>query len=129
METTASSSLWRHPDFMRLWGAQTIAQIGAQLTFLALPLTAVLLLNATPAQMGLLTALEVLPSLLVGLHAGAVVDRRRRRPILIWTNLGRTLMLAAVPLAWLTGALTIEVLCAVVFLVGPLTLSGVGKQC
>lgn len=122
METTAASSLWRHADFRKLWGAQAISQIGSQLTFLALPLTAVLLLNATPAQMGLLTALEVLPSLLVGLHAGAVVDRRRRRPILIWTNLGRALILAAVPLIWLTGALSVEVLCAVVFLVGLMTL-------
>lgn len=122
MEKNATLSLWRHTDFVKLWGAQTISQIGSQLTFLALPLTAVLLLNATPAQMGLLTALEVLPSLLVGLHAGAVVDRRRRRPIMIWTNLGRTFILAMVPLTWLAGVLSVEILCAVVFLVGLMTL-------
>jgi len=112
----AAGSLWRHPDFLKLWGAQTISQIGSQITFLALPLTAVLVLGATPAQMGLLTALEGLPALLVGLHAGAVVDRRRRRPILIGSDLGRAGLLALVPLAWLLGVLSIELLFAVAIL-------------
>ncbi|MDQ3694929.1 MAG: MFS transporter [Chloroflexota bacterium] len=122
METVASQPLWRQGDFVKLWGAQTFAQIGAQITFVALPLTAILVLGATPMQMGLLTALEALPSLLVGLHAGAVVDRRRRRPVLLWTALGRALILAAVPLAWLAGILSIELLYAAVFFVGLLTL-------
>lgn len=119
---TETLSLWRHPDFRKLWAAQTISQIGSQITFLALPLTAVLVLGATPAQMGLLTALEGLPALLVGLHAGAVVDRRRRRPILIGSDLGRALLVALVPLAWLVGVLTIEILFVVAILIALLAL-------
>jgi hypothetical protein len=69
--------LWRHPDFLRLWTSETISLFGSQITFLALPLTAVLALNATPFEMGLLGALEFLPFLLLSLFAGVWVDRRQ----------------------------------------------------
>ena len=116
------TGLWRHPDFVKLWTGQTISLVGSQVTFLALPLTAVLVLNATPAQMGFLTAAGALPSLLVGLFAGVWVDRRRRRPILIATDLGRAALLLLIPAAALLGVLRIEYLYAVAFLVGALGL-------
>jgi MFS family permease len=116
------TGLWRHPDFVKLWTGQTISLIGSQVTFLALPLTAVLVLNATPAQMGVLTAAGAIPSLLVGLFAGVWVDRRRRRPILIAADLGRAALLLLIPVAALLGVLRIEYLYVVAFLVGTLGL-------
>ena len=69
--------LWRSGDFRKLWLSLTITSFGAQITNLALPLTAALLLNATPMQMGILVALETLPFALVSLHAGVLLDRVR----------------------------------------------------
>ena len=84
------TSLWRSGDFLKLWAAETISVVGSQVTLLALPLTAALTLQATPAQMGLLAAAETAPFLLIGLPAGAWVDRLRRRPVMIWpTSAGR----------------------------------------
>ena len=80
--------LWLHADFRKLWAGQTISLFGSQVTLLALPLVAVLMLGATPVQMGLLGAAEYAPFLLVGLLAGVWVDRFRRRPILIWSDPG-----------------------------------------
>lgn len=122
MEATAGRTLWREPQFLKLWGAQAVSLLGSQVTFLALPLTAVVALDATAAQMGALTAASAVPSLLVGLYAGTVVDRRRRRPILIAGDLGRAALLATIPLAWAAGRLSIELLYVVAFLVGMLTL-------
>ena len=73
--------LWRSPDFRKLWTSLTITAFGAQVTNLALPLTAALLLHATPLQMGVLVALETLPFALVSLHAGVLIDRVRKLPI------------------------------------------------
>ncbi len=115
------SGLWRHPDFMRLWAADTVSQFGSQVTLLALPLTAALTLDASAAQMGFLTAAGTLPWLLIGLFAGAWVDRRRRRPVLVAADLARAFLLLAVPAAWALDALSIELLYAVAFLVGCLT--------
>lgn len=70
--------LWRRPDFLRLWASMTITSFGAQITNLALPLTAAVLLQATPMQMGILVALETLPFALVSLHAGVLLDRVRK---------------------------------------------------
>ena len=71
--------LWRNPAFVKLWGSLTITAFGAQITNLALPLTAAVLLHATPWQMGVLVALETLPFALVSLHAGVLIDRVRDR--------------------------------------------------
>src|SRR5258707_673072 len=73
--TRALNGLWRHGDFVRLWSSLTITHFGGQITFLALPLTGALLLDATPLEMGFLTALEALPFALFGLFAGVLVDR------------------------------------------------------
>ena len=115
------SELWKDPDFLKLWTGQTISVFGSNITLLALPLTAILVLDATPAQMGLLGAAGTLPHLLVGLFAGVWADRVRRRPIMIAADLGRALMLLTVPLAWVLGLLHIEQLYVVAFLAGILT--------
>lgn len=114
----ASASLWRHPDFVKLWSAQTISQIGSQVTFLALPLTAITVLDASPAQMGLLTAAGAVPAVVFGLQAGAVVDRRARRPVLISTDLARAATLAVIPTAWALGVLSVPLLIGVALAVG-----------
>ncbi|MGZ3676845.1 MAG: MFS transporter, partial [Ktedonobacterales bacterium] len=103
--TQAAATLWRHPDFVKLWTGQTVSKFGSHVTGIALPLTAVLTLAATPAQMGVLAALGSLPVLLIGLPAGAWVDRLRRRPLLIAADVGRALLLLSIPTAVLLHAL------------------------
>ncbi|HEY7036505.1 MAG TPA: MFS transporter [Thermomicrobiales bacterium] len=107
-----------HDDFRRLWMAQTISQLGSQVSFLAIPLTAAVMLGATPTEMGVLSAMGSVPSLLVGLLAGAIVDRRPRRPVLVSSDLVRAVLLGAIPLAWLVGALNMPLLYLVAFLSG-----------
>jgi MFS family permease len=120
----AFNGLWRNRDFVRLWSSLTITHFGGQVTFLALPLTAALMLDATPFEMGVLTALEALPFPLFGLFAGVLVDRARKLPIIVWSDIARGLALLAVPAcAWL-GVLSMGVLYAVGFLVGLATVAG-----
>jgi len=114
-------SLWRHADFMKLWTAETVSQLGTQVTLLALPLTAIVILNASPFQVGLLGAVEFLPFILVGLPAGVWVDRLRRRPFLIAGDLGRAITLGSIPVAYRLGVLHIVQLYVVGFLTGVLT--------
>jgi len=112
------TGLWRNPDFVKLWGSLTITHFGGQVTFLALPLTAAIMLNASPFEVGVLTALEALPYPLFGLFAGVLVDRARKLPVIIWADIGRGVALLAVPVcAWL-GVLSMPVLYVVGFLVG-----------
>jgi MFS family permease len=115
------ASLWRQPDFLKLWLGQTISLIGSQVTLLALPLTAVLTLRASPFQMGVLRALQYLPALLIGLFAGVWIDRVRRRPLLMASDLGRAVLLGSIPLAAALGLLRMGYLYGVAFLVGVLT--------
>lgn len=111
-------SLWRHRDFMLLWGGETVSHVGTQVSMLALPLVAITVLDVTPFQMGLLTAAETLAFLLVGLPAGAWLDRTRRRPVMLAADVARGLLLASVPLAWWAGVLTFAQLIVVALLVG-----------
>lgn len=113
--------LWKHRDFMRLWAGQTVSQLGSTITREALPYTAILTLHTTPLQMGLLGAASAAPLLLIGLFAGVWVDRMRRRPILIATDIGRALLLLSIPVAYLLGWLRIEQLYVVAALVGVLS--------
>src|SRR5215467_6757236 len=110
------SGLWRHPDFLKLWAGQTISEFGSRITRDALPLTAVLVLSATPAQMGLLAALGSIPALILALAAGVWVDRLPRRPILITTDIGRFLLLLVIPLAAMTGHLSFGLLAVILVL-------------
>ena len=84
-----------------MWAGQTISLLGDQVSNLALPLTAAIVLGASPAEMGLLGALETLPYLVLGLLAGAMLDRWPRRPVLITADLGRALLLGIIPIAFI----------------------------
>lgn len=117
-----AASLWRHPDFRTLWIGATISNFGSAITSLALPLTAVVTLQASPAQMGLLGAVSTMPALLLSLLVGVWVDRVRRRPLLIGADIGRTVLIGAIPLIALCGMLRMEYLYVVSFLAGILTL-------
>jgi MFS family permease len=133
------TSLWRDSDFRKLWTGQTISLLGSRVTMLALPLTAVSVLGAAPGQMGVLEAVEALPALLLGLFAGAWVDRHRRRSILVATDIGRAALLLFIPIAAVLGLLHIEHLYVLSFLLstlglasgvayGPYLLSLVGRE-
>ncbi len=114
--------LLRNRVFRRYWGASTVSMFGDQVSSVALPLTAVLVLHAKPYEMGYLTALEWLPSLLFGLHAGAWLDRRaKRRKAMILADLGRAAALATIPLGYAFHALTLAQMCVVTFVAGALS--------
>jgi MFS family permease len=110
--------LWRSRDFRTLWISLTITHFGGQVTFLALPLTAALMLNASPLEMGILTAVEALPYTLFGLFTGVLVDRSKKLPLIIMADVGRGLALLAVPIAAWFGLLSMSVLYVAGFLVG-----------
>ena len=114
-------NLWGNRAFLRLWVAHVTSGAGTAITAVALPLTAVLVLGATPSQMGLLAAAGSLPNLLFGLVAGVWVDRVRRRPILVWADIGRALLLASIPAAAWLGQLSFLHLWTVTFAAGALT--------
>jgi MFS family permease len=121
MSELRRGELWRDREFLKLWAAQAISQVGTQVTLLALPLAAILVLDATATEVALLGAVEVLPFLLFTLPAGVWVDRLPRRPILVVTDLARAVALASIPLAYALDALTLPHLYAVAFVVGVLS--------
>jgi len=112
------TGLWRNRDFLKLWGSLSITHFGAQITTLALPLTAALVLHASPFEMGVLVALEALPFTLFGLFAGVIVDRFPKLPIIIWADAGRGLALLTVPVCAWAGWLSMPVLYIAGFTVG-----------
>jgi predicted MFS family arabinose efflux permease len=112
------TGLWANSDFVKLWTGQTVSKFGTHITSAAMAVTALLVLQATPAQMGLLSACAGLPVLLFSLLAGVWVDRLRRKPILITADLGRALILLSIPIAALAGMLSMGQLFLVAGLVG-----------
>src|SRR5438105_1018477 len=110
---TPRPTLWRHRDFVKLWAGQAVSRLGSQVSLLALPLIAITVLKATTFEVGLLSAVEFTPFILVGLPAGVIVDRLAKRPILITADLGRLVTLASVPITYEMDALTIGQLYAV----------------
>ena len=118
MSESAIGSLWRHRDFMLLWSGQTVSEMGSAVTQLALPLTAVVLLRATTFQVGLLTAATTLAFAVIALPAGALVDRRAKRGVMIACDAARLLIIVSVPVAWAAGALTMAQLYAVAITAG-----------
>ncbi|HEY9103179.1 MFS transporter [Chitinimonas sp.] len=120
MRRVRLTGLWRNPDFVRLWLAQGISDFGSYISHLALPLTAAVLLHATPMEMGVLSAIEVLPFALFSLHAGVLIDRVRRMPLMMLRDIGCALALLTVPIAAGLGWLSMPVL----WVVGFLCLSG-----
>ncbi|GGM33361.1 MFS transporter [Dactylosporangium sucinum] len=115
------AGLLRDHDFRQLFTADTISQVGTQVSVLALPLVAVLTLHASPLEVGVLTAAETAAFLLVGLPAGALVDRLRRRGAMVVADLLRALLLVSVPIAWWLDALSMPQLYLVGLLAGVCT--------
>jgi MFS family permease len=116
-----AESLWHNGNFVRLFGAQTVSTFGSLITRPALPFLAILVLNASPAQIAVLRAADHVPGFLIGLFAGAIIDRLRRRPLLVAADIGRALILGSIPLVALTGHVHIEQLYVVALLAAGLT--------
>ena len=111
--------MWQDGDFVKFWLSRTVSNFGTLMG--ALQFVAVLVLDATPFQMGVLGALGVAPSIVIGLFVGVVADRMRRRPIMIASEVGRFALLASIPAAYLMGQLNIEQVYVVAFFYGVLT--------
>jgi MFS family permease len=116
------AGLWRDGEFLRLWGAQAISELGSRITVLALPLAAILVVHASVLEVALLRTVEVAPLLLFALPAGVWIDRVRRRPLMIAADIGQGLALASIPIAYWTGSVSLVQLYAVAFVVGALAL-------
>jgi MFS family permease len=114
-------SLLLNADFLRLWTAESVSQLGSQVSLLALPLLAIKTLDASTFAVGALSAVEFAPFLIVGLPAGVIVDRRPRRPVLMIGDIGRAVALFSIPVAWWLDLLTLAQLFVVVFVTGVLT--------
>ncbi len=113
--TSGPPSLWRDPDFVRLFVAATVSQVGSFVTRTGLPFTAILILGAGSGEVALIRAAELIAGFTIGLVAGAWVDRLRRRPVMIWADLGRAVLLGTIPVAYLWSALTLPHLVLVAF--------------
>jgi MFS family permease len=116
------SGLWGHSDFLKLWSGQTVSMFGSLIGRIALPMMVVLMLEATPMQVGLLRAVEVAPGLAAGLFAGVWVDRLRRLPIMIVADFGRALLMGLIPMLFLLGSLTMGWVYTVAFFISILTI-------
>ena len=118
---TSGQGILSHPDFRRLWTADLLSQLGIRLGMTAAPLLAVITLNATTLQVSLLRTCETAAWLLLGLFAGAWIDRMRCLPVLVVADLGRALLFASIPVAAWFGVLTLTQLYVVLGLAGLLT--------
>jgi MFS family permease len=116
--TLAPTDLLRDATYRRLWTSILISSFGGQVTLLALPLSAAVLLHAAPTQMGLLTAMEIAPFILFSLPTGVWLDRVRKLPIYVIGELSVAVTVATVPLAWWLGWLSMHWLYFVAFLIG-----------
>ena len=114
----APTDLLRDATYRRLWTSILISSFGGQVTLLALPLTAAVLMHAAPTQMGLLTAMEIMPFVLFSLPAGVWLDRVRKLPVYVIGELSIALAVATVPVAWWFGWLSMHWLYFVGFLIG-----------
>jgi MFS family permease len=113
-----TGGLWRHPDFLKLWSAETVSRFGSEISGLALPLVAVIVLDATAFEVSALFVIEFLPFILFAIPAGVWVDRLKRKPILVISDLGRAALLGSIPIAYAFDALTLGHLYVVGFLFG-----------
>jgi MFS family permease len=111
----------RDRDFLKMFVSEGSAGVGSQVSLLALPLTAIVLLHASALEVGTLSALGYIPYLLFGLPVGVWLERNRRRPVLLYSALGRAAVLVTVPILWALGRLDVEILYGVAFLVGLMT--------
>lgn len=111
-------------SFRRFLTAAVISSAGSSVTAVAMPILVVQLLDATPFEVGVVNAAQFIPYAVLGLIAGVYVDRWRRKPILVWSSIGRAVTLGAVPLLWLAGLLHIWVLIIVLLLFGSFSVFG-----
>ncbi len=116
--TLAPTDLLREPTYRRLWTSILISSFGGQVSLLALPLSAAVLLHAAPTQMGLLTAMEIAPFVLFSLPTGVWLDRVRKLPVYVVGELTVAAIMATVPVAWWLGFLSMKWLYVVAFVVG-----------
>lgn len=116
-DTTAGSrpALWRDRAFLAVWSASTISIFGSLITRTALPFAAILVLKAGPIEISAIRSAELIAGLIVGLIAGAWVDRLRRRPIMIWSDIGRAVLLGSIPVAAVLGIMGLPQLIVVAF--------------
>jgi MFS family permease len=124
MTAEPARDVLREPAFARLWTAATLSGLGSAVTTVAVPVLLVSVLDATPVELGVVNAVQVLPYLLFGLVVGVLLDRVRRRPVLVWASVGRAVVLAVVPVAWWAGALSLPLVTATLFAFGLLSLVG-----
>lgn len=115
-------ALWHNRDFLWLWAAQSVSQFGSEVTSLALPLAAIIVLDASTFEVAALAVVDWLPFFALSLPAGVWIDRLPRRPIMIAADWGRALALASIPLAYLLDVLTLGQLYVVGLIVGTLTM-------
>jgi MFS family permease len=116
-----TARLLRNRDFISLWAGQSVSLIGSSVSFIGLPLVAVLILHVSPFQLGLISAVEVLPPVVVGPFVGPLVDRHSRHRLMIIADVGRAALLATIPIAVIIGMLALWLMVVVAFLVGILT--------
>lgn len=114
--------VWRHPHFLKLWAGRATSMFGSLIGGLAYSLVAILTVHATPAEIAVLNACNLVPGLIAGPWVGVWADRVRHRPLLIAADIGRALSLATIPLAALAGSLTIVQLYLVATVAGVLTM-------
>ncbi len=114
-------TLWHDRNFMTLWSGQALSQFGAQIGELALSVLAVLVLHASAFEVGLLTAANLAAFLIIGLPAGAWIDRMRKRHVMIWADAVRAVALAVLPALWALDLLQMWHLYAVALVVGVAT--------
>src|SRR5262245_6926731 len=98
--------LWHHADFLRLWAAQAISAFGSRITRTALPIIAVTTLGQSEAVVGVLAAMQLVPGVLLAIVAGGLVDRGRKRRILIGADLVRAGLVGSLTLAWALDVLS-----------------------
>src|SRR5690348_7179006 len=110
--------LWSHANFLKLWTGQSISELGSQVSVLAIPWLAAVGLHVSPIEFSLLEVFGFLPFILLALPAGVWVDRLRRRPILIASDIARAILLVLIPILWAVGALRVWHLLALQLLVG-----------
>jgi MFS family permease len=118
MTETKQSSHFRNKNFLALWGGQTVSEVGSQLTNLAVPVFAVTMLNVNESQMGFLNAASTASFLLVGLIAGAWVDRWVKRRVMIWADVVRMLAILSVPVLYFSGVIQVWHLFVVAAIMG-----------
>jgi MFS family permease len=112
--------LWHNRDFLCLWSAQSVSQLGSQVTGLALPLAAIFVVHASTFEVAALNVVDFLPYALFSLPAGVWVDRLRRRPLMMIADWGRAVALGSIPIVYAFGGLTLAQLFVVGFATGTL---------